>query len=90
MAASTVQHSVEPSAEPAAHLGQANSENVMDHAEEDSPGKESSETSESSSDGEQVEDGIKQDMLKLEESFEEHGMKFRLIDRIGEGMPRNN
>ena len=44
-----------------------------------------SETSQSSSEGETIDDTVREDMLRLEESFAEHGMRFRLIDRIGEG-----
>ena len=56
-----------------------------DHNEGEERGREPSEASDSSSEEEPVDDTVRQDMLKLEESFEEHGMKFRLIDRIGEG-----
>ncbi len=84
MAALTDQRSVEPNAD-LADLGETNNVDAGVHAEGDCHDKENSETTDSSSDEEQVDDSIKQDMLKLEESFKEHGMKFRLIDRIGEG-----
>ena len=41
--------------------------------------------SSSSSEEENIDDTVREDMLKLEESFARHGMEFRLIDRIGEG-----
>ena len=56
-----------------------------DYIEEEVDGEEHSEASESSSEEEPVDETVREDMLKLEESFQEHGMKFRLIDRIGEG-----
>ena len=57
-----------------------------EYVEQDVNGDEHSEASDSSTVSEQVDETVREDMIKLEESFEEHGMKFRLIDRIGEGI----
>ena len=52
-------------------------------------GEESSEHSESSeelSEGEhEVDESVLEEMAKLENTFQEIGLKFRMIDRIGEG-----
>ena len=61
--------------------------NVEDYIEEEE-GDDYSEESGSSSEGELIDETVREDMQKLEETFEENGMKFRLIDRIGEGIPR--
>ena len=84
--ASMDQPTVEPKAELAADLGQTKKVDAGLRVEENLQDKEDSETSDSSSEEEEIDESIKQDMLKLEESFKEHGMKFRLIDRIGEGV----
>ena len=46
-----------------------------------------SESSETSSEAGNVDESVREDMLRLEDTFEENGMSFRLIDRIGEGQP---
>ena len=89
MAAATDHRSILPDS---AALGldsmhdRASSEEVQECIEvEEEEGREEHTESSSSSDEETVDDAMKEDMLKLEESFEDHGMKFRLIGRIGEG-----
>ena len=42
-------------------------------------------SSETSSESGGIDESVREDMLRLEETFEENGMKYRLIDRIGEG-----
>lgn len=54
---------------------------------EEEPRDEYSDNSSSASEEETIDDTVREDMLRLEESFAEHGMKFRLVDRIGEGEP---
>ena len=59
-------------------------------AQDDPEGEEvlaDSQLSEVSSDEEELEyDGsVEEEMAKLEETFRENGLKFRMIDRIGEG-----
>lgn len=48
---------------------------------------ESSDGSESSSDSlAEIDPAVREDMDKLEDVFHDMGLKFRMIDRIGEGM----
>jgi len=48
---------------------------------------ESSDGSESSSESlAEIEPAVREDMDKLEDTFHDMGLKFRMIDRIGEGM----
>lgn len=44
-----------------------------------------SDESDSSSETQDISDAVREDMIKLEEIFEENGMNYRLINRIGEG-----
>ena len=46
----------------------------------------SDETDNSSERRNQIAAMVKEDMIKLERVFHEKGMKYRLVDRIGEGM----
>lgn len=55
------------------------------YVEEHQESQDFSEAAESSSEDETIDETVKEDMVKLEESFKEHGMRFRLINRIGEG-----
>ena len=58
-----------------------------DDSEEDADAPEGSECSEGSADSEYaVDETVKQEMAKLEDTFREIGMKFRMIARIGEGI----
>lgn len=51
--------------------------------EEDADGSNHSESSESEH---EIDETVREDMIRLEETFMEIGMKFRMIDRIGEGI----
>ena len=67
---------------PVTHLIPGNAEDV-DQQECD----ESSEYAESSSETlAEIDDAVREDMCKLEDIFHNMGLKFRMIDRIGEGM----
>ena len=46
----------------------------------------SDETDDSSERRHQIAAMVKEDMIKLERIFHEKGMRYRLVDRIGEGM----
>ena len=52
--------------------------------------QEGSESSEESADSEYaVDETVREEMTKLEDTFREIGMRFRMIARIGEGIARN-
>ena len=85
MAALVDNPSVLPETDFAAAFSKTNNMEEPDYVEGEDQSGEHSEDSDSSSEEEPVDDAVKEDMLKLEESFEEHGMKFRLIDRNGDG-----
>ena len=87
MATAMDHHPTLPDADPNAHIGRKINENAEDLIEEEEQEEEYLEASESSSEEEIIDETVREDMLRLEESFAEHGMKFRLIDRIGEGEP---
>ena len=48
-------------------------------------GDDCSEISDTSSEAKGIDESVQEDMIQLEETFDENGMNFRLIDRIGEG-----
>ncbi len=60
-----------------------------DEYDEDLNAQEGSECSEGSAESEYaVDETVKAEMAKLEDTFREIGMKFRMIARIGEGIAR--
>ncbi|CAF9907427.1 hypothetical protein IMSHALPRED_005527 [Imshaugia aleurites] len=66
------------------------SQHVTDEYGEGEEEQEGSECSEESAQSEYaVEETVREDMAKLEDTFREIGMKFRMIARIGEGKSRN-
>ena len=59
----------------------------MDEYEDDLDAREDSECSEASAESEYVVDEtVSQEMARLEDTFREIGMRFRMIARIGEGI----
>lgn len=65
------------------------SQHVTDEYGEGEEEQEGSECSEESAQSEYaVEETVREDMAKLEDTFREIGMKFRMIARIGEGKSR--
>ena len=60
-----------------------------DEYEDGSDAQEGSECSEESADSEYaVDETVREEMTKLEDTFREIGMRFRMIARIGEGIAR--
>jgi len=62
---------------------------TLDEVEDDEQQEyyESSDGSESSSESlAEIEPAVREDMDKLEDTFHDMGLKFRMIDRIGEGI----
>ena len=58
----------------------------MDEYDDDSDAREGSECSETSAESEYaVDEPVSQEMARLEETFREIGLRFRMIARIGEG-----
>ena len=65
------------------------SQDETDELEEGEDEQEGSECSEGSAESEYaVDETVREDMAKLEDTFREIGMKFRMIARIGEGSAR--
>ena len=59
----------------------------MDEYDDDSDAQEGSECSEASAESEYaVDETVSQEMARLEDTFREIGMRFRMIARIGEGI----
>lgn len=66
------------------------SQSGTDEYEDDLNAQEGSEDSDESGDSEYaVDETVREEMTKLEDTFREIGMRFRMIARIGEGITRN-
>ena len=66
------------------------SQSGTDEYEDDLNAQEGSECSDESGDSEYaVDETVREEMTKLEDTFREIGMRFRMIARIGEGITRN-
>ena len=71
---------------PATDDHESSQSEVSDHEEEEEEQEEEQEQEEEEEEEEEVDESVVEDMRKLEETFEGISLRYRMINRIGEGL----